>query len=126
MCPPFSCSTPQENWVKEFIAIAGVLANVGSIGLDVLNKLEEHGVNLTGGLLRSCFEGLTVPDDQLEVFRTMMECKHKTTASMLKEVAAKVRERRQWQWLVCHSQMPEERVHPSRSMYPTTATALPA
>ena len=110
------CCLSQEAWAKEFIATATVIENVGEPVLRLLDKLEAHGVQLSGGLLRSVFEGLAVPEDQAKVVRQLENRQVKLTASILKETAAQIRDDRMWSWLLMHPQLGEDRVHPSRSM----------
>ena len=109
---------PQEAWAKEFSATANVIVTVGEPMLRLLDKLEAHGVQLSGGLLRSVFEGLVCPEDQHKVVRILESRQVKLTASILKETAAQVRDDRMWTWLLLHSQLGDERVHPSRRMQP--------
>ena len=107
----------QENWCKEYGAVANAVAHLSNDALKILSKMEEQGTNLSGGLLRAAFEGLNVPDDQQTLFNRLSVAKGKLTGSLLRETAAEVKEERQWKWLVCHSKMGEDKVHPSRSVY---------
>ena len=109
---------PQESWAKDYASVASVVINVGEAALATFDKLEVDGVSLSAGLFRSCFEGMVVKADQVAVFREMeLHRKSKYTASLLKEVANSIRDKRMWQWLIMHSALPEEKVHPSRSMF---------
>lgn len=104
----------QETWAKEFVACASLVSNVGERAVEALKKLEEHGVHLTGGMLRRCFEGLSVPEDQQELFRRYEEKSGKTTAAMFTEMCATIKLDRMWKWLVNHPDLGDDRVHPSR------------
>jgi hypothetical protein len=63
---------------------------------------------------------MVVPSDQAEVFRRLESLKRtKITAALLKETAAAVKEDRMWTWILMHSQLTEQQVHPTRSMLPS-------
>ena len=99
-------------------AAANVVANLGSDALTNLYQFEKAGVHLSGGLLRSAFEGLNVPDDQQTLFNRIGMATGKLTGSLLKETAAKVKKERMWRWLLCHHSMPDDKVHPTRRVFP--------
>jgi hypothetical protein len=110
----------QESWSKDFASVANVIVTVGEPALRCLGVMEAQGVHLTAGLLRSSFEGMVVPSDQAEVFRRLESLKRtKITAALLKETAAAVKEDRMWTWILMHSQLTEQQVHPTRSMLPS-------
>ena len=106
----------QESWVKEYLALAGVIANVGDRALDGLKRLESDGVHINGHMLRKCFEGMVHPEDQQEVFKRLEQRTGKATASMLVDICQDLKVDRNWQWLVNHPAMPDEKVHRSRSV----------
>ena len=114
----FSPDVSQETWAQSFASVASVIVNTGDASLSIFEKMEQDGVVLTAGLLRSCFEGMVVKDDQVATFREMDEHKkQKLTASLLKEVTTTLKDKRHWRWLLMHSAMPEDKVHPSRSVF---------
>ena len=107
----------QENWCKEYSATAGVLINVGEAGLRALYKLEDSGVKLSGGFLRSCFEGVVVQEDQHEIFQQFEKFKGKVNKATLQDICAAVKEDRMWKWLILHPGLNSDYVHPSRSVF---------
>ena len=113
----FFFHTLQESWSKEFGAAANVVANLGYDALSLLAQFEKAGTNLTGGLLRSAFEGLIIPDDQQTLINRLNLYKGKYTGSILRDTATAVKEERMWRWIVCHKMMPDDKVHPTRSVY---------
>ena len=94
-----------------------MVANLGSDAINMLSQCEKAGTHLTGGLLRATFEGLIIPDDQQTLINRLSLQKGKLTGTLLRDTAAHIKEERMWRWLICHRQMSEEKVHPSRSVF---------
>ena len=110
----------QADWSKDFASIAAVVQNLGQTAIDGLYLLDNNGVHLNAGLLRACFEGLLVPDDQSKVFTQLAQRSGKLTATIVKEVAQQITEDRWWSWLILHPGLTEAEVHPSRSVSSVT------
>ena len=112
----FASNLLQELWVQAFNSVANVIWTVGDKAIEALLRLEAAGVVLKAGTLRACFEGLVVPSDQTAVFNSVLEYNGKPTASYLKDTAKQVRKARNWCWLILHPDLPDNLVHPSKSM----------
>ena len=106
------------------MACASVVSNVGDRAVECLQRLEDDGVHVNAGLLRRCFEGLSVPQDQREAFRRLQVKEGKTTGAAFAEICTHLKTDRMWTWLLLHPDMPEDRVHPSRRMLSSCIPSL--
>ena len=61
-------------------------------------------------------EPFRVKDDYEELANKMLLPGPKPNPSRLRSVAAEILARRWWWWVLCHPELTEDRIHPSRSM----------
>ena len=123
-CGTIDLESSQESWTKEYVSCANVVTNVGDRAIAALQRLESDGVHVNAGMLRRCFEGLSVPQDQQEAFRRLEEKDGKTTATVFADICNHIKSDRVWQWLLCHPDMTDDRVHPSRRVFLSMAACL--
>ena len=107
----------QDSWAKEYTAAAAVIAMQGDRMLKMLERMEADGVEITGNLLRTAFEGIVHEEDVSSVL-TVLESKTKLTADLLRRVCNDIKEERWWRWAVLHPELQADRIHETRSMPP--------
>ena len=80
----------------------------------MISRMEQAGEKLSGNSFRT-MEGMYVPADFTEVV-SRMAAETKPTVGRMKDIVLDVLTRRWWEWALCHPAIPEDLVHPSRSM----------
>ena len=101
-------------WCKEYTAVAGLVGMEGERVIKLIKRLEDDKVEVSGGFIRGCFEGLVVPEDVSTVLGKLEMHKGKLTASMVRELCSLTKEERSWRWVILHPALRPLHVHPSR------------
>ena len=95
---------------------ADVVSMTGDVAIDAITCMET--VSKVSGATMRCFEGMSTPEDLANVLTLIQTHEGKATASLLRELSAKVQTDRWWQWNLTHPDLGPEKIHPTRSMYP--------
>ena len=117
MCVALSVlSSVQESWVEQWTAAANFVLECEDRAIDLIKRMEGDGIPVTSFLLRSCFEGMIMPEDMQQVLEETEAIPGKLTAQQVKEIAGNVKDNRNWNWIICHPDLGPDRIHGSRSM----------
>ena len=109
-------SISQAEWCKTYSAIAGVVAAQGDRAIQLVRRLESDGAEVSGWLLRSSFEGIVVDGDLNDILSAVLDHKSKVTAKFLRDTCTRVKEERNWRWIIMHPDLGADRIHESRSV----------
>ena len=102
------------NWVKANTGAAYLILHTGAEGLTMITHMEGGGDRVTGNSFR-ILEGIYVPEDYVKIVDKVRSGDAITTARM-REIATEVLSERWWTWVLLHPDLPDDKVHPSRSM----------
>ena len=100
--------------MNESRAAAKLIIQCGDKGLQLFHEMEQCG-RISPSTFRCC-ETLQVPEDMMQLCQRMDASNGKPTASKLREECSVIAERRWWSWCILHPDLPEQLVHPSRSV----------
>ena len=117
---PFLCCL-QASWCKANVPVAYFLMHTGREGLQIIERLCEKE-KVTGNSFK-VLESVYVPADYHDIV-THLQHQDTVTVAMLKETAMEVLMDRWFSWIILHPEMPEEKVHRSRSMFHISALVM--
>ena len=97
-------------------AAAGVIITAGERAVRCFERLQDAGLDLNAGLLRSCFEKLVLKEDVDAVLAKLESGTVKPTAALMTTMCKEATERRFWSWALMHPDLTDDMVHTSRRM----------
>ena len=102
--------------------LAEFIHQVRSRAIRVVEEMERQG-KVAASTFKP-LEQLRVPEDFDSLASTMLDDSVRATAARLKAVTDDIVRKRNWSWCLMHPELDEHVMHPSRSMFSSTASVM--
>ena len=107
---------PQTQWVKATVACASFVFHTRKEGLGVIDRMYKVSDKINGSSFR-IMEAMYCPEDYHKVV-SELALEETISIATFKAAVYRVLSARWLQWCICHPEVGDDRVHPSRSMLP--------
>jgi hypothetical protein len=114
----------QDTWVKATLPLAHLLNVCGERVVQMIAMMEKKKKVVP--LAFKVTEGLRDPEDYDTLVTKMLAMAEndRINPDRLRHVAQDLLRKRWWHWILLHPQMPDDKVHPSRSVHPLPVNPL--